>query len=75
MLAYRSKGLGISVKGVIGRQPALIMNFETKPEWEGKRRSLEENADAPMINKDFIVSLQRHAVVQVLTRCLRLDQD
>ncbi|KAL5610614.1 hypothetical protein FOBRF1_006731 [Fusarium oxysporum] len=58
MLAYRSKDLGIPVKGVIGRQPALIMNFDTKPEWEGKRRALEENADAPMINKDFIIQVE-----------------
>jgi hypothetical protein len=60
MLAYRSRGLGIPVHGSIGRQPALIMNFDTKPEWEGKRQSLEDNADAPMINKDFIVSDPRH---------------
>lgn len=51
----------------------LLINLESKPAWDTtKRLSVEENADAPMINKDFIVSIHRHVVpprVLIMSSC------
>ena len=57
MLAFRSKELGIPVRGMLLRQAALIYGPH-KEEWKPYHKSLEENEEAPGLNAAAYVRVE-----------------